>query len=157
VTVSGLWKGGIPGAVLRVALGGILLWSGGVKLMSLPSFALTVRAYDVLPLWLVHPFAIWLPGAEVVTGALLLLGIWTRSSALTVSGMFVAFAIALGINVARGADMSCGCFGLDGMAATLPEALVRSLLLLSAALALVWRPDTACSVDAVLMGKRADS
>ena len=133
--------------VLRVGLGGILIWSGWVKLMSLPSFALTVRAYEVLPVWLIHPFALWLPGAELLVGLLLLLGMWVRSSALTAAGMFVAFAIALGINVVRGSDMTCGCFGLDGTAASLPEALARSIVLLACSALLVVYPQTLLSAD----------
>lgn len=137
------WRG-----FIRILVGGMLTWSGAAKLSALPSFALTVRAYEVLPVWLIHTFAIWLPGLEVVAGILLLAGLWVRSSALAAFGMFVAFAIALGINVYRGADMSCGCFGIDGAAATLEEALVRDVLLLVGAAVLVLRPFTRLSLDA---------
>lgn len=141
---------------VRLALGALMIWSGAVKLGELPSFALTVRAYDVLPVWMIHPFAIWLPGAEAAVGTLLLLGVWTRSSAASVAVMFVAFAVALGVNVARGADLSCGCFGLDGAAASPTVALVRDLVFLAGAVVLVARPGTRFAVEGGYSPESAD-
>jgi len=53
---------------------------------------------------------------ELVAGALLLLGIRVRASALLVVLMMASFMIALGWALHLDLHMSCGCFGLQGAA-----------------------------------------
>jgi hypothetical protein len=47
--------------------------------------------------------------------------------------MFACFVAAMGINLARGADIDCGCFGAeqDGSGLALWWAMVRSVVLLA--------------------------
>lgn len=123
----------------RLLLGATLLWAGGAKLPEPALFAQTVRAYEVLPLPLIHPFAIVVPWIEVTAGLCLLLGFWTRSSALAALLLLLSFAVALGVNLHRGADLSCGCFALDGTGGSLGEALLRDALLIAVALLLLTR------------------
>lgn len=78
------------------------------------SFAVDVATYDLLPLGLVNLAAIALPWVELVAGALLLAGFRVRPAALLVSGMMVVFLAALAVALARGLDMSCGCFASQG-------------------------------------------
>ncbi|MDA0748372.1 MAG: DoxX family membrane protein [bacterium] len=123
--------------VCRVGLGGLLLWAGFAKVGETALFALTVRAYDVLPHALIHIFAIVVPWMEIVAGLGLVAGFWTRGNALAALVLLTAFGVAIGINLARGAELSCGCFGADGTAASLTEALVRDAVMITAALVLV--------------------
>ena len=78
------------------------------------SFALDVATYDILPLLLVNLVAITLPWVELSAGAMLLVGWRVRPAALLVVGMMVVFLAALVIALARGLDMSCGCFASQG-------------------------------------------
>ena len=112
---------------LRLVLGGIFLWAGWAKISEPALFAQTVRAYEVLPLMLIHPYAIILPWIEVVAGGLMVLGIWTRSSALVILILLISFGFALSINLYRGADFSCGCFGFDGAEGSLTEAFIKDM------------------------------
>lgn len=78
------------------------------------SFAVDVATYDILPLALVNLTAITLPWIEVVAGLMLVAGVRTRAAALLVTGMMLVFIGALVIALARGLDMSCGCFASQG-------------------------------------------
>lgn len=135
---------------IRLVVGATLLWAGFAKVSDPAMFALTVRAYEVLPVGLVNGFAVVMPWMEIAAGLCLVSGFWTRSGALASAALFAAFAVALGINLVRGADISCGCFGLDGAEGGLGEALVRDLLLLAGALVLVFFRRVPFSLDRVL-------
>ena len=141
--------------VLRLVLGGVLLWAGLSKVPEPGLFAQTVRAYEVLPLFAAHPFAVVVPWIEVVVSCCLLAGLWVRSSALLASGLLVSFGVAIVVNLVRGADISCGCFALDGTGGSLTGALVRDLALLAvAAPLLIARETLPLSVDRVLAQRR---
>jgi uncharacterized membrane protein YphA (DoxX/SURF4 family) len=141
--------------VLRLAVGATLLWAGLSKIPEPGLFSQTVRAYEVLPLAWVNPFAVVMPWVEVLAGACLVVGFWTRSSAVVSLLLLLSFGIALGINIHRGVDLSCGCFALDGTKGSLTEALVRDIVLIafSVTLALVHR--LPFSLDALLARPRA--
>ena len=141
--------------VFRLVLGGVLLWAGLSKVSEPGLFAQTVRAYEVLPLFAAHPFAVVVPWIEAVVSCCLLAGLWVRSSALLASGLLVSFGVAIVVNLVRGADISCGCFALDGTGGSLTGALVRDLALLAvAAPLLIARETLPLSVDRVLAQRR---
>ncbi len=78
------------------------------------AFAIDIATYDILPLVLVNLAAITLPWVELAAGCQLLVGWRVRTAALLVAGMMVFFLVALVIALARGLDMSCGCFASQG-------------------------------------------
>jgi uncharacterized membrane protein YphA (DoxX/SURF4 family) len=78
------------------------------------SFALDIATYDILPLVLVNLTAITLPWIELAAGAMLLTGCRVRAASILVTGMMLVFLAALVIALARGIDMSCGCFASQG-------------------------------------------
>jgi uncharacterized membrane protein YphA (DoxX/SURF4 family) len=86
--------------------------------------------------------AIGLPWLELVIGACLLLGLWTRASALLVSILMVVFIIAFASAKARGLNISCGCFevGQAHGASSLILVLLRDAAFLGAGLLLVRVP-----------------
>jgi uncharacterized membrane protein YphA (DoxX/SURF4 family) len=85
------------------------------KIANPHSFAVDVATYDILPLALVNVTAIVLPWIELAAGGMLLAGWRTRAAALLVFGMVLVFIAALVIALARGLDMSCGCFASQGV------------------------------------------
>jgi uncharacterized membrane protein YphA (DoxX/SURF4 family) len=123
--------------LLRLVLGSILLWAGLAKIPEPALFAQTVRAYEILPILLIHPFAVFMPWVEVITGLFLIAGIWQRSAALLTFLLLLSFLVAIGVNLYRGADLSCGCFGLDGAGGSLSSALVKDLFLILGSLVLL--------------------
>jgi uncharacterized membrane protein YphA (DoxX/SURF4 family) len=136
--------------LLRLTLGVALLWAGIAKIPEPGLFAQTVRAYEILPLSLVHPFSIVVPWIEATTGLFLVLGFWTRSSVLVALALLLCFGAALGVNLHRGTALSCGCFGLDGRGGSLHGALIRDVLLLSAAAVLAFVRNIPFSLDCFL-------
>jgi uncharacterized membrane protein YphA (DoxX/SURF4 family) len=102
--------------LVRWYLGGLFVTACLHKIAEPGSFALDVATYDILPLVLVNLAAIVLPWVELVAGAMLLIGIRTRAAAALVTGMMALFLVALVVALARGLDMSCGCFASQGAA-----------------------------------------
>ena len=84
------------------------------KIADPQSFALDIATYDILPLVLVNLAAITLPWVELAAGAMLLAGWRIRAASVLITGMMVVFLGALIIALARGLDMSCGCFASQG-------------------------------------------
>lgn len=101
------------GTAVRVFLGVILGWAGVVKIRNPEAFIEIVKAYNLLPEELVVLWGIFLPWIELVTGLFLFLGFWHKSAVLSSSGLFFIFAAAVSINILRGADIACGCFGFN--------------------------------------------
>lgn len=102
------------GLLARLYLGGVFLFACWHKIVHPDSFAVDVATYQILPLPLVNLFAITLPWVELGAGLMLVLGFRARSGALLTSGMMVMFIVALIIALAKGLDMSCGCFASQG-------------------------------------------
>ena len=124
--------------IIRLLVGATLLWAGSVKIPEPGLFAQTVRAYEVLPLSLVNPFSIVVPWMEVTAGFCLVIGFWTRSSALAALVLFLSFGVAMGVNIYRGVDLSCGCFGFDGAGGSLYESMIRDIILIGLSLGLLF-------------------
>lgn len=121
---------------IRLVLGGVFVWAGTTKLVQPSSFVETVAAFAILPVDWIAPFALSVIWIELIAGGLLLLDIWPRSNALVVLALLVVFSAALGINMYRGNDVACGCFGGDG-SSSLAWALLRDLLLAGGAAVLL--------------------
>ncbi len=77
-------------------------------------FAIDVATYQILPLWAVNATAILLPWVELFAAIQLIVGFRIRAGALLIAGMMVVFIVALLIALAKGLDMSCGCFASGG-------------------------------------------
>ncbi len=95
---------------VRIYLGIVFIAACWYKIADPGEFALSIATYDILPLKLVNLMAVLLPWIELVVGVTLIIGFWTRASALAVAGMMLLFIGALGLALARDLHMSCGCF-----------------------------------------------
>jgi len=80
------------------------------------SFALDIATYDIVPLQLVNLMAITLPWVELFAGLMLIIGFRTRAAALAIACMMLMFIAAIIIALAKGLDMSCGCFASQSAA-----------------------------------------
>jgi uncharacterized membrane protein YphA (DoxX/SURF4 family) len=111
------WTFASVGAIVaRVAVGGLLLYAGVVKLGDMSAVADDVSHYKILPEAVHNIFGIMLPWNEVVIGLMLLLGLWTRAVSLLSAALFMIFIIAVTQALLRGIDIRCGCFGKAGSA-----------------------------------------
>ena len=100
----------------RLYLGGVFLWACWHKILDPHAFALDVATYQIMPLFLINLFALVLPWVELVAALMLILGVRVRAASLLVAGMMAIFLCALSIALARGLQLSCGCFASQGAA-----------------------------------------
>ncbi len=120
--------------VLRIIVGGVLLFAASQKIQAPKAFALSIGAFDLVPRAWIVPLAFLFIWQEIAAGAFLMLGIWTRAAALVAAGLLTVFLGALGWAVVMGLPIDCGCFGGLSAGPIGWESVVRNLLLISAAL-----------------------
>lgn len=131
--------------VVRLLLGGLLVFSGAVKIADPALFGTAVARYDLLPELIVPYAAIIIPALECIIGLSFLVGFRVRASAAIGVLLMALFIIAISINLARGRQIDCGCFqpGITGpgFAETLgPRILVRNMVIIAGFL-LLFRAD----------------
>ena len=98
----------------RLILGGVLVVAGALKVGNLQKSAMSVRAYEMLPIWLANFFGYALPWVEIGIGALLILGVAVRIMGALGVLIMLGFIIAIAQAWARGLSIDCGCFGGGG-------------------------------------------
>ena len=116
--------------VLRVALGGMFLFSAWMKLFPanidlnlglfaistgpLPGmhfFAQAVRSFDLLPESMVPIVVYGIPWTEAIVGICLILGIASRGAGLLGFLLLLVFTVGVGTVLFRKLNITCGCFG----------------------------------------------
>jgi putative oxidoreductase len=118
----------------RLVLAGVFLAAAAPKLADPTAFAAAIANYRAFPDALVNLVATVVPALELV-GALALLTPWRRGGALLLGALLLGFTALLAVSLARGLDLSCGCFGGDPSSAepVSPLHLLRNLGLLALA------------------------
>jgi uncharacterized membrane protein YphA (DoxX/SURF4 family) len=131
--------------LLRLTVAGIFLYAGVLKIWDFrheqsatPDFTIAIQHFEMLPTPdLAVVLALYLPWLEVTAALTLFVKRLALGAATAVTGMTLAFLVALGSAWKRGLDISCGCFGKDEVSIHYPSLMMRDALLLAAALALV--------------------
>ncbi|MCL4467989.1 MAG: DoxX family membrane protein [Deltaproteobacteria bacterium] len=140
--------------VLRVILGIVFVVAAYGKLLHPDALVSTVINFNILPLGLAKIFAETLPWIEMIGGIMLIIGFGTRGASFALGWLLVSFIIAIWINIHRGVSMDCGCFDLFGMNEKIGSAiLIRDIVFLIVAIALVFTKDFMLSIDTVLERK----
>jgi|WetSurMetagenome_2_1015567.scaffolds.fasta_scaffold591727_1 uncharacterized membrane protein YphA (DoxX/SURF4 family) len=122
----------------RLALAGIFIYSGYVKLQEPLQFAVAIAGYKLVPENLIFPMATYLPWLELVLGFGILVGWKIRYFSMSASVLLLFFIVVLAITVGRGIEANCGCFSLDERIS--PRTIARDSLILIPALYLVIEP-----------------
>ncbi|MCL4478339.1 MAG: DoxX family membrane protein [Deltaproteobacteria bacterium] len=134
--------------VLRILLGGIFIIAAYGKLLHPQSLESIVVNYNILPLFMARYFAYALPWAELLAGIMLVLGIFTRGSALAVGLLLAAFIFAVSINIFRGVSMDCGCFDIFGMHEKIGSVIIiRDIIFFVVSVFLVYTREFIFSID----------
>lgn len=120
---------------LCVGLGLIFLASSIPKLRYPQGFLLAVLDFRVLPSHLTRIFAELAPPLECLVGLLLLTGTAVRVASLVTGGLLLGFIYAIGVNVLRGRDLDCHCFGRAARRRIGWGALSQDSVMLSATIA----------------------
>ena len=104
--------------VARLVLGGSLLYAGAIKLPDMKRSVIAVQAYELpLPGWATQFIGYALPVGEVLLGAVIVAGIFTRWTALLGVLLMAVFIIGIASAWARGLNIDCGCFTPGGVLA----------------------------------------
>lgn len=126
--------------MLRLFIGILFIWAGGVKLSEPRIFARNLSQFGLVPDFLLVPTAIGLPLIEVLAGIGLILDVGL--SLWIISGLLLAFLMVLGYGMVNNLDVDCGCFSASELAAkgALETAFYRDVALLLAVFYLFyWR------------------
>jgi uncharacterized membrane protein YphA (DoxX/SURF4 family) len=144
----------VIGLLARLVLGGVVLVAGLLKVGHLETSARSVRAYQLLPYDVAGYLGYGLPILEIAVGVLLVLGLFTRFSAVVGGLLMLVFIAGIASAWARGLSIDCGCFGHGGTIQAsqtqYPQEIARDLGLLACAAWLVVRPHTAFSLERLL-------
>lgn len=132
--------GGCPGCVVvkglatlaRIALGALFIFSGAVKLIDPQAFAFAIKGFKLVENHdLISQATFSIPWTEVLIGALLVLGLWTRVASGALLLMVAGFTAAIVSVLARDIDTSCGCFGKFLGSKIDETTVIRNVVLLS--------------------------
>ncbi len=141
--------------LFRIVTGGVFVLSGFLNLI-FPSeeFAEVIRSYQLAPESLLSPLALVIPWIEVLSGAFLVTGLFSRAAAALVAFQLAGFMTVLSIVVAAGIDLEdCGCFAALGFKETPLQALIRDAVLLAMVLVFIFSRNRSFSLDSLLEGK----
>ncbi len=97
--------------MLSVLLGLVFLASSLPKLRSPKGFMLRVLEYRILPAPLARTYARLLGPIELLLAVLLLTGAAIRLASAVACGLLLSFIFAIAVNLIRGRDIDCGCYG----------------------------------------------
>ncbi len=97
---------------VQIFLGLLFVVAAVPKIADPPSFAHMIYNYRIVPAKLINLMALTMPWVELLAGLALILGVWRRAALLLVAAMLVVFVTAIGINLARGNAIDCGCFSV---------------------------------------------
>ena len=100
--------------LFRLTLGIVLFLAGYLKAINPQKSAMAVRAYELLPISVANFFGYVLPWFEIAVGALLILGVAVKITAVLGGLTMILFIIAISQAWARGLSIDCGCFGGGG-------------------------------------------
>lgn len=126
--------------VLAVALGGLFVYAGAIKIGDPGVLLADIEGYRLLPYPAAWVAALFLPPFEILCGIALWVPSWRRTAALILGALMAAFTVALVSAWVRGLDISCGCFGKaeSGESSNLGLLVLRDLAIL-AGLLMVWK------------------
>jgi uncharacterized membrane protein YphA (DoxX/SURF4 family) len=106
-------------------------------------FALQVATYQLLPLSIINLQAVILPWVELVTGVLLIVGLFTRPAALITCGMNIMFIVAIALALSADLQLQCGCFAAADVGDQMDSSLIvrDAIFLVIGAAVVAIRPD----------------
>lgn len=96
---------------MRLGLGLIFVFAAIEKIIIPENFSISIANYKLLPAEFINIPAIILPWIELISGLLILLGIWVKENSVIITFLLIVFTIAIIISLFRGLNIDCGCFG----------------------------------------------
>jgi putative oxidoreductase len=121
----------------RLVYGGMFVYAGAEKMAEADIFASVIFNYQILPVKVVYAAAMLMPAIEIVCGLALCANALAKGASVMLNLLMVGFIGAMGLAMARGLDVTCGCFGGAGQAVT-GATLARDAAFLAVGLVAMW-------------------
>jgi uncharacterized membrane protein YphA (DoxX/SURF4 family) len=131
---------------IRLILGVTFIWASIDKIANPGGFAVSIYNYRMLPHETINLMAIVMPWLELVTGILIIVGVFMRGSAFWIGLMLLVFIVALSSALVRGLDINCGCFSVEGGHGVDKGLLIRDILMFFGALIVMFYGTTALTL-----------
>lgn len=103
--------------IARLVLGALFIVASFDKIADPLAFAASITNYKLTSSFVALASATVLPWIELICGVLLLLGFLRNGAGLVLMCLMAVFTVAVISALARGLDISCGCFTQDPTAA----------------------------------------
>jgi len=133
--------------VARFALAAVFLAAGVAKVSRRSEFVDAVRNYALVPEQPSVVIGRLLPAVEVLLGVMLFAGIALREAASVTGVALLTFSVAIAVNLLRGREIECGCFGLIAEPTLGWTSVIRNFVLITMAGVVVWHPISTLSLD----------
>lgn len=145
------------GLVARLIPGIVFLYAGITKIINIPLFQRSIRAYQLLPeLWMSDVLGYILPVVEILAALLLIVGLLTRGASAVILMMLAAFIVGIAWVWSQGISIDCGCFGSGGEVAAedtnYPMKIAENVGMSALCIWLLVRPRSLFSLDRLLLG-----
>jgi hypothetical protein len=95
----------------QIGIGLLFAWAALTKLGDLPSFAVQIHNFRMMPVAVENLVALTLPWVELLAALALIFDVRPRSGAAVVGALLVLFTVGVLVAMGRGLDIECGCFG----------------------------------------------
>ena len=109
----------VPSIFARLILGGVFIYAGFDKILHPAAFSEAIYNYQILPDVFINLTAIILPWLELFLGVILIVGFWVPGAVVISNVLLITFLGAMLFNLARGMDISCGCFSTSSAGSTI--------------------------------------
>jgi len=123
--------------ICRILFAAAFVLGGVGKMFDAAGFATVIFNYQILPAKMIYAVALILPAVELIGGLALFCNVLVRGTLVVLNVLMVVFLAAMGLAMARGLDVTCGCFGGAGQTVN-KETLARDAILLAVGLIAAW-------------------
>ncbi|MEX0647905.1 MAG: MauE/DoxX family redox-associated membrane protein [Balneolaceae bacterium] len=127
--------------LFRLALAGILILAGYLKLQDNTALFETIAYITWIPVWIKSLIVDWLPWIEIVVGGLLLTRFIDKTVITIVLLIFTGFLGFAIYGFATGLEGDCGCFGELSDSTFGWSMIIRNAVFVAMAGFLFWRPE----------------
>lgn len=138
---------GIATLVVRVLVGGYVMFAAVPKIADPLAFATSIGHYELLPSAAVNAFALVIPWLEVLVGTALVLGLRLRTSAILTGVLILVFTTAVAWAVLHNLQIDCGCFGSQGGEDVSWSKVLKNLAMVAGCGLIVWKPESWLRLD----------
>lgn len=139
---------------MRIVLGGLFAFAASTKILAPAALADAIGKFEMVPDAVLMEAAVILIWFEMICGVFMLLGLWTRAATIVICGMLAVFLAGMIAAVVRGLDISCGCFGSFFETDVGWKSILRTIVLLSFSLLLLYYGSWKYSLDLVVKVNR---